>query len=283
MDPESTDLGKPGQVTKFQHSPDGLLPEPMGIDSEIKDLCSALETSDPNTSCLGYLCSPDKKCHEFRSIKDNQIVSENSQLISLDQLLSHSTKARYELTRKQRYRLAVILAASLLQLQTTPWLTKNMNKKDILLECHGREVITERPYICHLFPSIKHLSASPSTTPLEDITTTTRFAAKASLNQLGILLLELCFGRAIEDQSHIREEFLFNGKPHNQTDILTAREWISDVEFEAGLEFRNAIKCCFDFDVKPNWNDIKFTQSIHAGVVQPLKQILHNSGWADGS
>ena len=270
-------------VTKFQSTLENIPPKSIDIESEIEDLCSALETSDPNISCLGYLCSPDRHRHEFRSIKDNQIVSENPLLISLDELLSRSTKARFELTRKQRYRLAVVLASSLLQLQTTPWLTKNMEKKDIYFEYQGREVMTEHPYICHLFPSIKHPSASPSPTPPKDITPTARSATKASLNQLGILLLELCFGKAIEEQTHIREEFLFNGQPHNQTDILTAREWIADVEFEAGLEFRNAIKCCFDFDVKPNWNDIKFTQSIHAGVVQPLKQILDNSGWGDGS
>lgn len=270
-------------VTRFQSTSDSVPPESIDIETEIEDLCSTLETSDPNISCLGYLCSPDRHRHEFRSIRDNQKVSETSQLISLDQLLSRSTNAQMEFTRKQRYRLAVILASSLLQLQTTPWLTQNMEKKDIFLECLGREVMTEQPYICHLFPSIKYPSASTSPVIPDAITPTARFSAKASLNQLGILLLELCFGRAIEEQTHIREEFLFNGQPHNQTDILTAREWISDVEFEAGPEFRNAIKCCFDFDVKPNWNDTKFTQSIHAGVVQPLKQILDDSGWGDRS
>ena len=260
-------------------------PDISGAEStvEIEDLCSALAKLKPNISSLGYLCSPDCHRYEFRSIKDNRQASPNLNLISLDKLITGSKSTHLKLSRKQRFRLTTVLTSSLLQLQTTPWLTNNMSKTDIFFEYQGTEVIAEHPYICHYFPSNKPLLNNPSSTTPDPTATESHFTTRASLNQLGILLLELCFGEALEDQTEIREQYLFNGQPHNQTNILTAREWITDVECEAGIDFKNAIKNCFDFDVKPNWSDIKFTQSIHSGVLRPLENILQDMGWADES
>jgi hypothetical protein len=65
-----------------------------------------------------------------------------------------------------------------------------------------------------------------------------------------------------------------DGKAHNDTDHLTARDWIYEVEEEAGVEFESAVKCCVqcNFDAKLDWADTNFTQSVYAAVVEPLEK-----------
>jgi hypothetical protein len=95
--------------------------------------------------------------------------------------------------------------------------------------------------------------------------------------------LELCFGQAIEKQRDLRDQYLMNGKAHNDTDYLTARNWIYEVGEEAGEEFENAVKCCVlcNFDVKSNWVDTNFTQSVYAGVVEPLEKAYGMFGFVE--
>lgn len=191
-------------------------------------------------------------------------------------LLNATLKLR--LARKQRFGLAIILASSFLQLQTTPWLPNKLDKKGIYFEFNGKTVFTEQPYIYHYFPSTKtSVPSSKNITKQRPI----GFAARASLTNLGILLLELCFGQAIETTTHWNNILeLDGGRQHAQTSFTTALEWKSEVEEEAGLDFKNAIDSCFNFNVKPNWTDMNFTQSLYAGVVQPLEKVIEDSGWA---
>lgn len=149
---------------------------------EITDLCSTLSTYDVNTTCIGYLVCPEKHHHEFRSLKNPQdpASSPTQELVSLEALLNRSHN-NLKLTRKQQYRLTVILASSLLQLQTTPWMTGKLEKKDIFFEYSGFEVLAEHPYLSHSFPY------TPPQLPV------TRFATRASLVQLGSKFYPLYF------------------------------------------------------------------------------------------
>jgi hypothetical protein len=174
--------------------------------------------------------------------------------------------------------LTIILASSLLQLQTTPWLPDKLDKKEIYFEYDGETVLADQPYIYHFFQSTK---ASTPSLDNEIKQPTIGFAARVSLTNLGILLLELCFGQTIESTVHWSNILELNdGRQHNQTSFETALEWKAEVEEEAGLDFKNAIDRCFNLDVKPNWTDMKFTQSIFAGVVQPLEKVVEELGWA---
>jgi hypothetical protein len=243
---------------------------------EIEDLCSTLEMLQPKVSCLGYLSDDEHRQYQLRSLKDSTPQPNKHDLISLDTLLNVATRPR--LNRKQRFRLTTILSSSLLQFQTTPWLPDKLDKKEIYFEYDGETVFADQPYIYHFFPSTK------SSTPSLDIGTkqpTIGFAARISLTNLGILLLELCFGLAIESTTHWNNILELNGgRQHKQTSFETALEWKAEVEEEAGLDFKNAIDRCFNLDVKPNWTDMKFTQSIYAGVVQPLEKVTEELGWA---
>jgi hypothetical protein len=243
--------------------------------TRIEDLCSILATCGADDSCLGYLPDDNYLQHELRSIKDGIPGISDCDLISLDTLLNRS-----KLTRKQRYRLAVVLASSIVQLQTTPWLTEKLAKNNIFFYQTEYGVVADQPYIRHAFPSSKIF---PRPNP-EDVSLqpTLPHSTRNSLVDLGILLLELCFGQPIETQTHLRDPYLMDGKAHNGTDFLTARDWVYAVGEEAGEEFENAVKCCVQchFDGKLDWADMNFTQSVYAAVVEPLGKAYDRSGFA---
>lgn len=243
----------------------------------IEDICSTLETLEADASCLGYILDNEHHQYQLRSLKDSTPPPCDRDLISLEKLLDTTTKLK--LTRKQRFRLAVVLTSSLLQLQTTPWLPDRLDKTEIYFESDGQTILSDQPYLYHFFPSTKMGPPSPSVT--ESKPSTTGFAARISLTNLGILLLELCFGQSIEATTHWNNILdMDGGRQHRQTGFETALEWKSEVEEEAGSDFKDAIDRCFSVDVKPNWADMRFTQSIYAGVLQPLEKAVDELGWA---
>jgi hypothetical protein len=243
-------------------------------DIRIEDLCNTLAVCDETNSCLGYLSDEEHLHHELRSTKNGEMPIENCELIGLENLLASNNRSK--LTRKQRYRLAVILASSILQLQTTPWLLDPLVKKNIFFCRNGFNILSDQPYILHSLPSDK---SSPitnqdqmSTQPISPLII--RNTTRNSLVHLGILLLELCFGQPIEKQTDLRDQYLMDGKAHNDTDFLTARDWVYAVGEEAGEEFEKAVKCCVqcNFDGKLDWRDMHFTESVYTAVVKPLEK-----------
>jgi hypothetical protein len=255
----------------------------VGVKTGVKivDLCSAFKSSDSCDACLGYLPDDQDRHHELCITEDEKLTAEIYKSVSLEQLLTGSMLLK-PLTRKQRFRLASILASSVVQLQTTPWLTHKLGKKDIFFYYQGSEVFAEHPFICHSFTSTK-VCLCPEHSPKITAKSAQHFATRGSLENLGILLLELCFGTAIENRPDLRTPHLVEGKAHNQTNYLAARDWIYEVGEEAGLEFENAIKCCVlcSFDVKPDWADTKFTQSVYMDVVEPLGKVITELGWSN--
>lgn len=236
---------------------------------KIDNLCSAISCTNLTSKCLGYI-SDGKQEHELHQLSDSSI---EEPYISLEELLSGHGNIR--LSRQQRHKLASVLASSLLQLQTTPWLADKFDKKHIFFYRQGTQVLVEHPYIKHSFSSSKDSDPSQPPTPQA----ADRLAVRNSLSNLGILLLELCFGQTIETQE-LRKPYLGpDGKPGEYTDYLTARDWLESLDTEEPA-FEQIVKCCMFciFDEKADWENKKFTQAVYASVVAPLDMII--TKWA---
>jgi hypothetical protein len=229
---------------------------------------------------MGYLSDDEQHQHELMSVdgESRQMYDADSH-VDLETLLAN--KGGLKLNRHQRYKIAAILASSLLQLQSTPWLTSQLTKKNIIFYRQGSDIAVDHPYIHHSFPSSKSKgdqisSENDSSNPSIQKPTISPFAAKnASLTHLGILLLELCFGEPIEAQE-LRKYYLgSDGKAHAWTDYMTARDWAEMVcDEEPALE--HIIKCCIfcHFEEKVDWENKKFVQAVYGSVVEPLEKII---------
>jgi hypothetical protein len=244
-------------------------------DAEIKDLCSTLRGVNPTTTGLGYLFDHEKQKHELSCLAQKVEGSESLDLISLDKLLAIDGYLR--LTSQERYKIASVLASSVLQLQTTPWLRKNLNKNSIFFYHDGDNILVDQPYISHSFPSIK-TSNRPSGNAADESQNNT--PPRESLSSLGILLLELCCGQAIENQTDLRKRHLSSdGQAIGGTDYLTAIDWLDTVH-EVEPRMLPIIKWCIFclFEGKPNWADTKFTQAVYANVMRPLEMLVASQG-----
>jgi hypothetical protein len=131
--------------------------------------------------------------------------------LTLGQILSpnHIDK----LSRRQRYATALVLASSIAQLQSTPWLRTELNKSDVLFfpNADDRSINYNEPFIQQGFPSSEETHAD---------------AVERNFFSLGILLLELCFGRRLEDEPLRKKQPVGDDAATKQAfDLMAALQW----------------------------------------------------------
>lgn len=164
----------------------------------ITSLCLCLNQTDG--MCCGYL--PQDDCQYFVYKDPDKPVSSPS-FITLDQLLR---KQRLPMPkrclqrlpmpkRRQRFALAWILSSSFLQLLESPWLPGSWQKTDIVFYQDAKQpgrYALDQPHLNH------RLAPREESGPLTE--RDRRMQLSSSLEMLGIVLLELCFGELLEEQ-----------------------------------------------------------------------------------
>ncbi|CAG8980079.1 hypothetical protein HYALB_00013481 [Hymenoscyphus albidus] len=247
--------------------PEPCQPQPIQpqVTTEIKDLCSALQSPNTTTSCFGYLCDDEDHHHEIIQLGDKPQGMNEMKSVSLEQLLGSR-----KLNRRQRYIIATILASSLLQLGTTPWMTQKMEKRSIFFDQTESNVDLEHPYIRHSFLSSKKHNAAQENNNDPPVT---RFAARNSLANLGILL-ELCFYQPVESYASWSDH-LVNGTPHSAIDYMTARDWVDSVGGQEP-ELEPIIRCCVScsFEGTADWENKNFVRAVYSSVIAPLEKVI---------
>ncbi|KAK3681013.1 hypothetical protein B0T22DRAFT_434709 [Podospora appendiculata] len=220
---------------------------PTSAEKLITDLCHALGAKNSPTATtsastpLGHIALLDSEIHF--SIHINQPTPPmHPPHISLSQLFLD--KPRQPLTRRQRYRLSLTLASSFVQLQDTAWLQTRWDKRNVYFfassPANTRIPSVDSPFIASQFnkpdPNLNP-GAQPNSSPTTDV---------AGIACLGILLLELCFGVAIEQHP----SWLLFQAPGDQTliraglSLVVALEWLKEVNDEAGADYTDAVAWC---------------------------------------
>lgn len=250
---------------------------------EISDLCAAVQKAhhDHEMMPLGYLRDTQDFLHAFYPAMEPTRLTEDAETVTLADLLSRSRKTsatgQMILSRQERYSIAVTLASSRLQLYSSPWIGETWNKNDIYFlkapKGSPRPIIVEKPYISRKFASFSSQSSIPSREG-----SIGRTASPKSIQALGIMILELCFGQAIEDQP-IRAKYLGpDGEPNDMTDFCTAQNWwLNDALGEGGPELYEAIRRCLFCAFGPRSTDLEdddLRAAIYSEVVEPLESAV---------
>ncbi|KAF2013042.1 hypothetical protein BU24DRAFT_425606 [Aaosphaeria arxii CBS 175.79] len=206
--------------------------------------------------CLGIVGHDGETYHLHPSTKRKQ-PGENGPL-TLDQILSFDYEKK--LTRRQRYAIALLLASSVAQLQSTPWLRNGLKKEDVqFFPCehddYDDDVLFHEPFISQGFldpPNDASMSSSN----------------EHNFQSLGILLLELCFGRRLEDHPYRRKLPEETGDAKQAFDLVAALRWSNEVGDEGGEDYASAVKWCF---MSGNIADKSWRSEIIKNVIRPLE------------
>ncbi|KAK5164620.1 uncharacterized protein LTR77_009826 [Saxophila tyrrhenica] len=218
-------------------------------------LCAAFATSTANgQECLGRVTEGDDEYAVYPAVE--KVCC--SQGTSLADLLSPG--AALKLTRVQRYGIALTLASSHLQLHSTPWLKSAWTSEDVLFptESNGSVLTLHgEPYI------LANINPSNSNTLTSQ--------KDRSFSTLGIVLLELCFGRRLEEHPMFLNSPYAALKADPIIRQTVACEWIDDATGEAGEEYAKAVK--WTLQQSPALlKDDKWREEFAVNVVSPLRE-----------
>ncbi|KAH9884171.1 hypothetical protein F4778DRAFT_571904 [Xylariomycetidae sp. FL2044] len=202
----------------------------------IANLCVSLHESDGGDKYCGFLTEGDCKYYIY---KEPELPQESHDFITLDQILRRQGLPMPK--RRQRYTLAFVLASSFLQLLESPWLPVSWQKSDIVFCKHSgqpRAFRLDQPHINH------ETKSSAECGP--DTENERRMQLAKSLERLGIVLLELCFGELLEERPCRKRFTNVDDDTHKSVfDVEAAKEWSLDVEEEAGYDYATAVGWCF--------------------------------------
>ena len=253
-----------------------MIPRPKATPEQIQDLCKAIaKLQQPQRDlCIGYLMDNLKRKHEIYPL--DLPPASNQQpwtAYTLQQVLTKRANINRRLTQHDKLRVAVDLASSVLQLYNTPWLDEEWSDNDVYFVHRpgiSATAVFEHPFVYRKFSSTAAIQAP----------TTQRVTYKVIRNQtlftLGILLIELLYGKPIEELQSARD-LDCQGTPG--VAWCTAERLIEEeLEYEAGPRYLDAVRRCIrcDFNRKDSsLGNEDFQLAVFHGVVAPLEKTLH--------
>lgn len=214
---------------------------------------------DTKTS-LGYLRDTDDDRYLFHSVNAGK---DDSTIMTLETLFDPNKQTENELSRRQRFYISVLLCVSVLQLYSTPWVEEMWNKKRILLRYMEDD------------GSADSIARNVYMRPKKDFAETEAPDSAKILFSLGVMLLELVFGRRLEDHPKWSSYFGADGKPNDHTAFSTARDWQAKVEGEVGSGYAEAIRKCLlcAFPTRStSLDDPDLRNAFYTDVLKPVEE-----------
>jgi hypothetical protein len=292
--PITTSVTSSNTTTKLSSIPSTSTIQVSDTDtnSEIKDLCTALQAYTNTSTDLGFIanCSDEK----FRlSVAEPKLVPSNAVLTPLTQLLDANKADMLEMSREQRFKMAANIACAFLQVQGSPWLSRTWTKDELYFIADistAKTIFSESIYLSRTYSSSSSSSAKrdwvdtqlPQSSASTALVALAREIARTALFRLGIVILELVFGQTIESCQYYVRKLKEAGPSFEPQEIekLAATEWEEKVLGNAGATVQDAIKrclhCSFQRTLTPDLREEGFREAIFQGVVVPLKSYNQN-------
>lgn len=159
--------------------------------TEIDSLCSRLSqiapepplTQTPSSPCLGFLAGTDD--YRYLIYKTSQL-NPNMRDRSLQEVLQSESK-EMRLNVRDRLHLAFTLALSLLQLHSSPWITKRWRSRDVVLFREDKQRWS--PYVSAAFNAVGRGPFSNTST--EATSDRSPILKSSAIFSLGVVLLEI--------------------------------------------------------------------------------------------
>lgn len=273
-----------GDVAPPPYTPADPAPPPKltPLLQEVKDLCASIQQLHKSTPCIGF--SFDTKSKLLRGVYPVDVPNGkcvvSHQVVTLEELLHQPPLVNgrpAKLSKKERYGLAVTLASSALQLNSTPWFPDQWSTRDILFHktsAGPRLVDIGHPYVSSKLVEKTNNALSP--------TKSRGFQNKNTvLLALAVALLELYFGISAEERQGSDDEASNqqNGPVGSNPWQLCALayEWAETEQENLSAAFSNAVNHCLRCfsDPSSSLKDSDFLQAAVESIVLPLQDELY--------
>ncbi|KAL8792354.1 MAG: hypothetical protein Q9195_005057 [Heterodermia aff. obscurata] len=223
---------------------------------KITDLCTHLAKSGLHGAQIGMLGS-DSSSYSVYFPRQKILSKPELRHVTLDEILR--SPMRFNLSRRQRYTIALAIASSYVQLHASPWIWARWNKRDIyLLYDSSNSVFYEQPRISKKIS--KQLPPSPE-------------PQDRSLASLGIMLLELVFGQALEHNRFRLKHPTLNAESDHCLDAAAAKEWCESQAEEDHPHFTEPVLWCLGHATprtKMDLNNDTWRTDLFNNVVRPI-------------
>lgn len=250
---------------------------------QIPDLCHAIAKLQlqPRHECAGYLLDCHQRRHGIYPLValHGQNTQQQWSAFTLREVLKRSAGPSGHWMMCDKFKVAVDLASSVLQLYKTPWLNDDWGDNDVyFVQRPGAPVSSfyKQPFLYRQFSTATGNHCPTAQPPARGV------IRNQTLFTLGILLIELLYGEAIEDLQTPRD-LDSHGTPG--TVWCTADRLIEEeIAFQAGPLYADAVRRCIRCDFnKPSSSleDQDFQQAVFDGVVAPLEKTLQRFNGPD--
>ena len=231
----------------------------------ITDLCAKLTEAAPDDEGLGILRGNSTHFTVFFP-KQKPLHKAVLEHVTLEDVLRD--QSHRSLSRRQRYSIALAIASAYVQLHDSPWIWAGWDEREIyLLYDSTTSLYYDQPRMSKIIPTQSPaLQGQPDT----------------SLVKLGIILLELAFGRLVEVHP-LRQRYQ---TPRNQQDHFldkaVAEEWCARDARDEHPDFEEPVKWCFNprsARTRVDLDDDSWRKKLFKQVVQPLARCCKENKW----
>ena len=232
---------------------------------KITDLCTHLAKIGPYDAQLGLLGS-DSNTYSVYLPRQTTLSKPELRHVTLDEILRNPMT--FHLSRRQRYTIALAIASAYLQLHASPWIWTRWNKCDIyLLYDSSTSVFYEQPRIAKKIS--KQLPPSPE-------------PQDRSLVSLGIMLLELAFGQALEDNRFRLKHPTLDTYSNHYLDAAAAKEWCESQMEDEDPAFAKPVLWCLGHTTSRMQMDLDndlWRTDLFNNVVRPISSCCKNQNF----
>ncbi|KAF8427993.1 hypothetical protein BGX38DRAFT_1234672 [Terfezia claveryi] len=241
-------------------------------DDTIQCLCSAIHQAPAIHTCLGLLVGDGKMKHRVwiprQAVPKSTQGIKPAQTVSLGEMLSSWPKP----SQKERRKLSVILASSVLQLHETEWLRERWTKQDIFFIREPLGTGT-RQNIDLNHPVVHQAFTTPAPPAPQHLAESLLVRCNKSLVCLGIVLIELCYWKDLHS--------LQNGNAGNRVadasaEYSIAAGMIDHLYDEAGFNYGESVRRCITgLDLRETQLECdEFKKEAYHKIVHPLEMDL---------
>ena len=260
----------------------------------ISCLCTAIRDAGAFHECLGVLVSTDNKTHRLWIPERPNCIhfSCSAKTVTLAEILCLPPPST-----KERLKLGVKLASSVMQLHKTQWLGEKWSKQDIRFIIPAETRTSRSPMIGNPF---LHQSFVPPNAPLpESATQASIVPCNQSLYSLGIVLVELWHWKDLQSLHAGVSAGLGTGQDlDTRTEYFTASKLAKELHDEAGENYGEAVRRCIQgLDTREtSLEEEEFKNKVYSEIIRPLEENLeiftgkpiadifdHKGGFALGS